>query len=375
MKKSVILTALAAVMGMSASAVDFTASGLNFSTISDTEVKVVKTTGLSGVVTIPATVTNDGVTYTVTTLGSGCFSQNKTVTNYEFPATLTTIEGAAFYQNNGLKVVNVPATITSIAPRAWAGCMFITEFIVDPANPNYCNFDGCLYNKTKTTLMKVPTTKTTIELPNTLTTIANEGFISTNVTSVNLPNSLTTVEQHGLQQNKFTSLVLPESITRLEPYAIAENRYVQNFELSNSITFIGEYNFWSWSQLTEFTIPASVKTISTNAFNNSNNITRLNFKSTTPPSVSALFIVNGSRVSLLPNISVYVPQGAKAAYQANSVFATAKEIVEDATLGIADVIAADETPVYYNLNGQVVENPQNGLFIKKVGAKATKVVL
>lgn len=35
----------------------------------------------------------------------------------------------------------------------------------------------------------------------------------------------------------------------------------------------------------------------------------------------------------------------------------------------------NETPVYYNLQGQKVNNPENGIFIKKVGKTAEKVVL
>ena len=44
--------------------------------------------------------------------------------------------------------------------------------------------------------------------------------------------------------------------------------------------------------------------------------------------------------------------------------------------GVNDVIAeaSNEAPVYYNLNGIRVENPANGIFIKKCGSKVTKVV-
>jgi hypothetical protein len=39
-------------------------------------------------------------------------------------------------------------------------------------------------------------------------------------------------------------------------------------------------------------------------------------------------------------------------------------------------VAADNAAVeYYNLQGVKVANPENGIFVKKQGAKATKVVL
>ena len=43
--------------------------------------------------------------------------------------------------------------------------------------------------------------------------------------------------------------------------------------------------------------------------------------------------------------------------------------------GVDGVSADEATPVYYNLNGVKVSNPDHGIFIKKQGAKVTKVIL
>ena len=44
--------------------------------------------------------------------------------------------------------------------------------------------------------------------------------------------------------------------------------------------------------------------------------------------------------------------------------------------GVEDIVAdADEVPVYYNMQGVRVANPENGVFIEVKGNKATKVVL
>lgn len=44
--------------------------------------------------------------------------------------------------------------------------------------------------------------------------------------------------------------------------------------------------------------------------------------------------------------------------------------------GIAEVnIDNHATPIYYNLQGMVVSNPENGIFIKKIGNKVSKVIL
>ena len=50
--------------------------------------------------------------------------------------------------------------------------------------------------------------------------------------------------------------------------------------------------------------------------------------------------------------------------------------VGDKVTGIEDTMVDENAPVeYYNLQGVKVANPENGIFIKKQGAKATKVVL
>ena len=51
-------------------------------------------------------------------------------------------------------------------------------------------------------------------------------------------------------------------------------------------------------------------------------------------------------------------------------------VVNDTMTGIADVAVDANAPVeYYNLQGVKVENPANGIFVKKQAGKATKVIL
>lgn len=64
-------------------------------------------------------------------------------------------------------------------------------------------------------------------------------------------------------------------------------------------------------------------------------------------------------------------------YQYNPGLRLAKYIFNPTGAGVEGAIADDvNAPVkYYNLQGVEIANPENGLFIKKQGAKATKVVL
>ena len=50
-------------------------------------------------------------------------------------------------------------------------------------------------------------------------------------------------------------------------------------------------------------------------------------------------------------------------------------VLDEIATGIEEVNAANAPVEYYNLQGVKVANPENGIFIKKQGAKATKVIL
>lgn len=47
----------------------------------------------------------------------------------------------------------------------------------------------------------------------------------------------------------------------------------------------------------------------------------------------------------------------------------------DATAGVAGAVVEEGAPVFYNLQGQKVANPDRGIFVKVVGGKASKVIL
>jgi len=67
-------------------------------------------------ITIPSTVTNGGITYSVTSIGVNAFSQ-KSLTSVTIPNSVTSIGGSAFY-NNPLTSVTIPDSVTSIGSYA-----------------------------------------------------------------------------------------------------------------------------------------------------------------------------------------------------------------------------------------------------------------
>ena len=80
-----------------------------------------------GAVTIPSSVTNGSVTYTVTAIGANAFYGNTYITAIELPNTLTTIGANAFNGCTGITKVEIPASVTSIGANAFANCSALDE--------------------------------------------------------------------------------------------------------------------------------------------------------------------------------------------------------------------------------------------------------
>lgn len=103
-------------------------------------------------VTIPASVTIDGVTYKVTKIDDNAFKGNTTVTKITIPSTVTTIGKDAFNGCKKLKTVSVPKNVTEIGKNAFKGCAALTKVTL----PSKCTkiganaFDGCKKMKTIT---------------------------------------------------------------------------------------------------------------------------------------------------------------------------------------------------------------------------------
>ena len=73
--------------------------------------------------------------------------------------------------------------------------------------------------------------------------------------------------------------------------------------------------------------------------------------------------------------NIYDVTGFVASYNGTAQFQPTVVALDEIATGIEEV-AAENAPVeYFNLQGIKVANPENGIFIKKQGAKATKVVL
>ena len=348
-------------------AYDIEVDGIYYNITSTTDLTVEVTRGnneYSGEIVIPSTITYKSRTFTVTHIG-----------------------GLAFYSCTGLRSIVIPNSIASFGDSAFSYCRAIRVYINDLAawcNVDFEEFDsnplngrGCLYlNGELVTELIIPDGITEIKnytfakcselknvvIPNSVTSIGTHAFFSClDLTSVVIGNSVTSIGYCAFYGcSGLTSVEIPNSVTSIESEAFSGCSGLTSIEIPNSITNIRYGMFSGCSGLTRVEIPNCITSIEENVFSGCSALENIYVMAETPPSISSSSFTNGHYI----NAVLYVPTGCWEAYQNTDVWKEFWEIKEFDTTGISDVKTENkkETTIY-DINGRVVENPANGIYI------------
>lgn len=102
------------------------------------------------------------------------FDDCKALERISIPETVESIGAWAFHGCDSLKTISVPAKVKEIGRYAFGSCESLESITVDLNNPNYCSYNGNLYDKSITTLLQyaIGNRSETLCLPNSVTTIA-----------------------------------------------------------------------------------------------------------------------------------------------------------------------------------------------------------
>lgn len=232
------LLLLAILLPATAAAYDFEVDGIYYNINGSDATVTSGDYGYAGDITIPETVTYNGMTYSVTgigymafyncssltsvtignsvtSIGDNAFSKCTGLTNIIIPNSVTKIYGEAFSDCSGLTSITMPNSVTVIEGLAFAGCYGLEEIIVESGNPVYDSRDNCnaIIETASNTL--VSGCKNTV-IPNTVTAIYGAFVGISTLTNIEIPNSVTFIG-HGafLECTGLTNIVIPNSVTQI----------------------------------------------------------------------------------------------------------------------------------------------------------------
>ena len=316
---------------------NFSVGDFTFLNTSATEAKVTACNSSATSVTIPATVTDNEVTYSVTAIDAAAFADCTSLTTVTLQATTPPALGAsAFYACSALTTIYVPAGTTGAYTTAdnwseytgkilsvdgtcgtdvyWSynsanhtltifgtGAMADFEYINDRPWNSYCD------------------EITTIDICEGVTSIGQFAFRNcSGLTSIDIPAGVTSIGKGAFERcTGLTSVTIPASVTTigdfafsgctgLESISVAEgntkydsrnncNAIIETVSntlilgckttvIPNTVTTIGDYAFYGCTGLTSITIPDGVTTIGTAAFEHCTALTSI----TIPDGVTAI---------------------------------------------------------------------------------------
>jgi uncharacterized repeat protein (TIGR02543 family) len=122
----------------------------------------------------------------------------------------------------------------------------------------------------------IPTSVTSLTIPNTVTSISGFAFRGSNITSLTIPNSVTSIGIYAFQgASRLHTLIIGNGLTHISNATFASASVLTSLTLGNSIISIGPEAFGWASALTSLTIPNSVTTIDASAFIEARGLTTL----------------------------------------------------------------------------------------------------
>ena len=307
MKKRLTLFSLLLLFTMTAMA-QIELDGINYYlNESDNTAGVISASGTkcSGDIVIPASISVDGVDYSVTSIRNHAFSGCSGLASIEIPNSVTSIGyrafwgcssltsitmqratpptdgGELFYQCSKLETIYVPIGASeayNVAP--WNKYNIVEQ--VEIINPMLV--DGLYYNvnaanKTAEVVAAPNDTKYSgdIVIPASIsingiefavTSIGAGAFYDCcDLTSIKIPNSVTSIGEYAFYWcSGLTSIEIPNSVAWIGDYAFSCCSDLTSIEIPNSVFWIGDRAFERCSGLTSIEIPTSVTLIGESAF-------------------------------------------------------------------------------------------------------------
>lgn len=174
------------------------------------------------------------------------------------------------WKNYSVYTLVIGKGITKIGKKYFDDCTTLRKLIYE---------DG-----TTTAIPAYATRVTTVELPNTVTHIAESAFDSYNVLrTINLPEGLQSIGEYAFWKTSELDVILPNTLKTIEGRAFYTNKGIKTLTIPASVTYIDEAAFMNCA--IEKIIFEGHPELHTNTFNYLTNLNEVQVKCETLPTV------------------------------------------------------------------------------------------
>ena len=208
--------------------------------------------------TIPASVSYNGITYSVTSIGGSAFDDCDSLTSITIPESVTNIEDGAFKSCDNLTSITIPNSVTSIGDWTFFGCSSLSSVTIGNSVKSIGDyaFASCK-------------SLTSITIPNSVTSTGKGVFIScSSLSSITIGNSVKSIgEETFYECTSLASITIPNSVTSIGERAFYRCTSLISATIGSGVTLIGYVAFWACSSLTSITCKATrPSTLGSSAF-------------------------------------------------------------------------------------------------------------
>ena len=270
-----------------------------------------------GTITIPATVSYQGITYNVTSIDNMAFFNSPELKAVNLPNSILHIGWNAFGNCKNLKSLTIPKSVTDIDYRILSDCDAITSITVDKENNVYDSRNNCNAIIHTATNELIQGCQNTV-IPNTVTRIGDKAFCGIRtLTSIDIPNSVSNIGDEAFYNTGIKEIVFPNSVLYLGLGAFCGCDNLTSVTLSESLESIPDDAFASCN-IKSVIIPASVVSIENRVFDNLSSNVSIYFQSTTPPYIEDNAFEQ--KFNGWDYVTIHVPIGYKDAYEKNDAW-------------------------------------------------------
>ena len=206
-------------------------------------------------------------------IGTNVFAGMSALTKVTLPEGLDIIESNAFDYKSSLEEITIPKSVTKICDNAFGGSTILTVDIL--GNNTEVELSDPLWGQIAKKVIAFEDSKTVQEWVYEAPYPWNPSQTQPTRTELEKKDSYIYNSDHTSVSKYIangSSITVPDGVTKIENETFANNDSITSVHL-NEVTSIGDKAFMNCKALTKVTIPSSVTTIASDAFQGCDNVT------------------------------------------------------------------------------------------------------